>query len=131
MSDYRYHVGGSLSPQAPSYIERSADKALYAALQAGEFCYVLNSRQMGKSSLMVKVSHQLQTQGYRCVVLDMTRVGSENISPGQWYKGIATELWDGFDLVGKVDLKAWWRELETISMSQRLGRFIDSLLFTH
>lgn len=46
-----YQVGGNLEPNDPSYIERQADKNLYEGLKAGKFCYVFNSRQMGKSSL--------------------------------------------------------------------------------
>jgi hypothetical protein len=38
-----YHVGGSLPPNAPSYVKRKADDDLYNRLKAGEYCYVLNS----------------------------------------------------------------------------------------
>ena len=48
--------GGTLPLDAPSYIRRRADDELYALLRQGEFCYILTSRQMGKSSLMVHVS---------------------------------------------------------------------------
>ncbi|WP_445173290.1 hypothetical protein [Microcoleus sp.] len=43
MSQDRYQLGGSLTIDAPSYVEREADSQLYEALKRGEFCYVLNS----------------------------------------------------------------------------------------
>jgi hypothetical protein len=49
-----YVSGGTLRPDAPSYVERQADSDLFQALQHGEFCYALTSRQMGKSSLMAR-----------------------------------------------------------------------------
>ncbi|MEO0645514.1 MAG: AAA-like domain-containing protein [Cyanobacteria bacterium J06650_10] len=128
MNDYRYQVGGNLTNDAPSYIVRSADTQLYAALKAGEFCYVLNTRQMGKSSLMVRISHQLQADGYRCAVLDMSVVGSEDLSADQWYKSIATLLWDRFELGNLATLREWWQDLSSLSVSQRLGQFLDRLL---
>lgn len=130
MTHFNYQIGGSLPHAAPSYISRAADQDLYEALRRGEFCYVLNSRQMGKSSLLVKMSHQLRQAGAHCVTLDMTRIGSDIISPEQWYKSLATELWDGFNLHDTIDLKAWWRELGDLSLPLRLSRFLDLILLT-
>ena len=128
MSNYHYQVGGSLTTNAPSYVERKADRQLYESLKAGEFCYVLNSRQMGKSSLLVRTRHRLEAEGFKCTTIDMTSIGSETITPAQWYKGIVAEFLRGFKLLGKVNLKAWWQEREDISYLQRLSQFILEVL---
>jgi hypothetical protein len=58
----------------------------------------------------------------------MTNIGCENITPDQWYKGVVAELWLGFKLLGKINLKAWWRDHEDIPLLQRLSRFISEVL---
>ncbi|MBP0016338.1 MAG: AAA family ATPase [Cyanobacteria bacterium SBLK] len=127
---FDYQIGGSLNVNAPTYVVRSADRHLYQAMRQGEFCYTFNARQMGKSSLMVRIMNELRKEGYRCISLDLTGVGGENCTPDQWYKGIAVEMWRKFKLLRKFKLKPWWSELTDIPAPQRLKQFIEEVILT-
>ena len=77
-----YITGGTLRYDAPCYVERQADKDLFAGLVQGEYCYVLTSRQMGKSSLMVHTANRLRQQGIHVANWDLTAIG-QNLTPDQ------------------------------------------------
>ena len=73
-----YFTGGTLRLGAPSYVYRQADDDLYKALKASKFCYVLTSRQMGKSSLMVRTTVRLREEGLiKVVILDQLNLSKE------------------------------------------------------
>ncbi len=126
---YEYRVGGSLPEYAPSYVSRQADRDFYAGLKAGDFCYVFNSRQMGKTSLLVRTLHRLRNEGVACTTIDVSGRGSGNIQPEQWYAGIAYTLIKDFKLANPLQfMKSWWLERDFLSPPQRLAELIETVL---
>jgi hypothetical protein len=111
-----YVPGGTLAGDAPSYVMRDADLDLYAALRDGEFCYVLASGQMGKSSLMVRTLARLRQEGFAALVIDLTAVG-QNLTAGQWYLGLMRRI--GSELGLEQELEDHWNPDASLGPLQR------------
>jgi len=129
MARYRYSIGGSLDHQNPTYVKRKADDELYNALKNGEFCYVLNSRQMGKSSLRVKMAKKLKQEGFKCVSVDMTKISSYG-SAEEWYGDLMFMLLQGLILDQKVNFELWLQECSYLSPLQKFNQFIETIILS-
>ena len=100
----RLQAGGTLNPRRHLYIERPDDTTLLACLLEGQYANVLTSRQMGKSSLLVRTAEALIQRGVRCAIVDLA---AELGTPGDataYFLGLLNKV--ARDLRIKLDLPA-------------------------
>ncbi|MFP4577074.1 MAG: CHASE2 domain-containing protein [Coleofasciculus sp.] len=123
MTNDDYQVGGALPLEATNYVVRAADQELFQGLRGMRFCYVLNSRQMGKSSLLVRTMKRLQDQGFACVEMEMRDICSYQITQEEFYGTMVSHLVSGFEL--DLDEGEWWYRYEYLSPFDRFSKFVD------
>ncbi|MCW5939725.1 MAG: AAA-like domain-containing protein [Fimbriimonadaceae bacterium] len=111
-----FQAGGTLPPDSPSYVERPADRAILTALLRGEYVYVLDSRQKGKSSLVARTAVKLAQLNHRIARIDLQRLGS-NLSAEQWYAGLLNTL--GQDLGCQKQLFDYWKNNQMVGPLSR------------
>jgi hypothetical protein len=124
-SDF-FVVGGTMHPDSPSYVKRPTDDKLFDLTLAGEFCYVLTPRQMGKSSLMIRTARRLQSEGIRTAIIDLTAMGTGEMDT--WYLDLLTELADALDL--SVDAETWWKAHASLGQVRRFVNFLRDVVLT-
>ncbi len=123
-----YQIGGSVSASNSFYIERDADAQLYEALLNREICYVFNSRQMGKSSLLLHVKQKLQLIGYKCCFVDISRLGTVQVTVEQWFAGLISEIWRVYYPDTMQEMLAWWQQHGDASPPAKLTQLFEKLI---
>jgi hypothetical protein len=119
-------TGGTLKPDASSYIQRPADDELFHGLLAGEYCTVLTTRQMGKSSLMARTALRLRQEGIHCATVDLQGKGENEPPPEQWYYGVIKQMAGGLGLSG--DWAEWWKQQQLLLPAQRMTDFFADIV---
>ncbi|MFN6565249.1 MAG: AAA-like domain-containing protein [Nostoc sp. ChiSLP01] len=122
----QYIFSGSLPENASTYVNREADDELNEALLQGKFCYVLNSRQSGKSSLRVRTMSRLGEAGVECASIDLSSINIQTATQENWYADLIVKLIDSFAL--HVDFKGWWEQNQLNSPLLRFSNFLTKIL---
>ena len=128
LEDYQYQIGGTLPLESPTYVVRQADRLLYKALKQKQFCYIFNARQMGKSSLVVKIANKLSEEGLICPILDLTEILSSDFTEEQFYNSIIFNLVKKLNLSRK-DYRIWKKNLDELPSFNKLAIFIEEIVF--
>ncbi len=123
-----YQVGGSLQANSEVYITRKADSELYKYLCQGYFSYVLNCRQVGKSSLRIRAINRLEKEGVKCVSIDMSLVVSHDITLEQWYASFTCLVASELELYKHLNIRQWWSSHQHLLAHERLKLFFQQVV---
>jgi hypothetical protein len=56
--------------------------------------------------------------------MDLTAIGTQEVTPEQWYASVVGSLSRSFQL--DLNLRSWWRDRTHLSLVNRLSEFIES-----
>jgi WD40 repeat protein len=71
---------------------------------------------------------RLQEEGIKVALIDLTGIGSRDITPEQWYASIAVTLVNCLEL--QINFRNWWKEQAHLSLIKRLEIFIETILLS-
>ncbi|MGD1905145.1 MAG: AAA-like domain-containing protein, partial [Leptolyngbyaceae cyanobacterium] len=121
-----FTTSGTVQAQDGTYLTRAADEELFQLCRQGEYAYILTSRQMGKSSLMVATAERLQGEGIQTAIADLQRLGAQTTDANSWYLGVLTVLARKLRIL--PELMTWWEENSGLGAAQRFLQFIEDLV---
>jgi hypothetical protein len=115
--------GGSLDIDDPWYIHRDSDAAASRLIsQQGITLVIKGSRQMGKSSLLVRTLCRALDVGKRCAMIDLQMLGQETLRSGSaFFRRFAESVADQLDLLR--DVSQFWDP--GLSDSQNFTRYME------
>jgi hypothetical protein len=120
-----YTVGGTVQATGGLYIKRKADAELLDLCREGNFAYVLTTRQVGKSSLIIRTANELANDGIKSVAFELNLVG-DHVDRDQWYLGLITEINKKLGL--KCNVFDWWDSHSRLSAVQRFSYYFSEVV---
>lgn len=128
-----FQAGGAVSPDHPTYVERSADyNALRSALNS-EYLHIIAPRQIGKTSLIKRLAHKLNMMGWRCAYVDLSML--MDLPKPIWYAELGKELASALTpnyipgLANQIDLRRYLLNdaLPWTESQPRIALFFDEV----
>jgi len=116
-------VKGPVNSRKEVYIPRPSDDEVFELLKNGEYCNVVSSRQMGKTSLLFLTKLRLDEMGVKTCSIDvggyLGEVPPENADA--WYQDLLQEIADQLGL--NLDVATWWRTNSSATPNRCLIQF--------
>lgn len=133
MSDPFYEFSGTLSPKALSYVERDADIIFLDAIRNNQLCYIFNTRQTGKSSLIAHCREILEAEGYLIIPIDLSDIGTQQITADQWYASIVNKIAYTIEihLPPSFSFVEWWNQNSYLTSLQCFSNFLEQIVLKH
>ena len=126
MAESLYTTGGTVQAQEGGlYLVRPADQQLLELCRQSRFAYVLTPRQLGKSSLMIRTAEELQAEGFRAVMVDLTQIGTHS-NAETWYGDVLEVVADQLELT--TNARTWWKQEAETGLTLRLTRFFEEVV---
>ena len=95
-------------------------------LLARQYVNILNSRQMGKSSLMVRAAYALNDQGARTSIVDLAAELGSPPDASTYFQGIVKKI--SRDLSIDLDIATWWSSHSEETINQRFISFFRDVV---
>jgi WD40 repeat protein len=122
-----YQVGGILNSENKTYVTRTADRQMLELLEKGTYCFVLNAKQMGKSSLIVRTICELKFKGVSCAAIDLTSIDN-SINKELWYKIFAKNISINLNLENKFDFDNWWESQSVNNPIEKINYLFTEII---
>ena len=114
-------AGGTVQAGGGVYLPRRADDELLEHCRRGDFTYILTSRQMGKSSIMIRTAERLAAEGVLPIIVDLTEFGAQT-NAEQWFKGFLFAVREQAELT--TEASQWWEAQTHHTYAHKFNRYL-------
>jgi hypothetical protein len=125
-----FTVYGGLKAGNPTYVHRKSDDELLQELTKGNYCYILNARQTGKSSLCNRIVDNLKKCDPKVdsAIIDLTGLAVPQLTWRQFCFGITETIIkpENLNIMTSDELHEWWKGFgDDIAPLQRHINFLE------